>query len=231
MTEKNESTGAPEDAIFTALYSGAEQTRLPHEPSYDVERGLQRFSAWLDDHTRTPAATTMQPRARRAPRKAAHHPVTSAPPSRRTGAMRKMAVYLGLVEDDHHYGGKHDSYEDYDSQDEYDAPGKRYESVAQPSGSAHITTLHPRTYNDARMIGEHFRDGISVVMNLTEMPDGDARRLVDFAAGLIFGLRGSIEHVADKVFLLSPVNEKAATEEDPGSQGAASSTRAGQGHA
>jgi cell division protein SepF len=67
-----------------------------------------------------------------------------------------------------------------------------------------ITTLHPRTYNEARQIGESFRDGMPVIMNLTEMDDADAKRLVDFAAGLSFGLRGSIERVTNKVFLLSP---------------------------
>jgi cell division inhibitor SepF len=67
-----------------------------------------------------------------------------------------------------------------------------------------ITTLHPRTYNEARTIGERFRDGMPVIMNLTEMNDADAKRLVDFAAGLSFGLHGSIERVTAKVFLLSP---------------------------
>jgi cell division inhibitor SepF len=67
-----------------------------------------------------------------------------------------------------------------------------------------ITTLHPRTYNEARAIGERFREGMPVIMNLTEMDDADAKRLVDFAAGLSFGLRGSIERVTAKVFLLSP---------------------------
>jgi cell division inhibitor SepF len=67
-----------------------------------------------------------------------------------------------------------------------------------------ITTLHPRTYNEARIIGERFRDGMPVIMNLGEMDDSDAKRLVDFAAGLSFGLRGSIERVTAKVFLLSP---------------------------
>ena len=67
-----------------------------------------------------------------------------------------------------------------------------------------ITTLHPRTYNEARQIGERFREGLPVIMNLTEMDDADAKRLVDFAAGLSFGLRGSIERVTAKVFLLSP---------------------------
>ena len=69
-----------------------------------------------------------------------------------------------------------------------------------------ITTLHPRFYNDARRIGEEFRTGTPVIMNLTEMDDADAKRIVDFSAGLVFGLHGSIERVTNKVFLLSPAN-------------------------
>ena len=69
-----------------------------------------------------------------------------------------------------------------------------------------ITTLHPTTYNEARTIGEHFRDGVPVIMNLTEMAEPDAKRLVDFAAGLAFGLRGTMERVTNRVFLLSPAN-------------------------
>jgi cell division inhibitor SepF len=67
-----------------------------------------------------------------------------------------------------------------------------------------ITAVHPRSYNDARVIGEHFREGTPVIMNLTEMEDGDAKRLVDFAAGLVYGLQGVVERVTTKVFLLSP---------------------------
>jgi cell division inhibitor SepF len=76
-----------------------------------------------------------------------------------------------------------------------------------------ITTLHPRTYNEARTIGERFREGMPVIMNLTEMDDADAKRLVDFAAGLSFGLRGSIERVTAKVFLLSPQNVDVTAED------------------
>jgi cell division inhibitor SepF len=76
-----------------------------------------------------------------------------------------------------------------------------------------ITTLHPRNYNEARTIGERFRDGMPVIMNLSEMDDADAKRLVDFAAGLSFGLRGSIERVTAKVFLLSPQNVDVTAED------------------
>ena len=157
-------------------------------------------------------------------------------------AMRKMAVYLGLVEDDHRYqDNSYGEYEDYDDQadqaesaDEADVHGEvkrdveagggyvgyqaadwRAEHVVSQTTTdlARITTLHPRTYNEARTIGEHFREGTPVIMNLTEMVDSDAKRLVDFAAGLIFGLRGSIERVTNKVFLLSPANVEVTAED------------------
>jgi cell division inhibitor SepF len=76
-----------------------------------------------------------------------------------------------------------------------------------------ITTFHPTTYNEARTIGEHFRDGVPVIMNLTEMAEGDAKRLVDFAAGLAFGLRGSMDRVTNRVFLLSPANVQVTAED------------------
>ncbi|TYP88304.1 cell division protein SepF [Blastococcus xanthinilyticus] len=94
------------------------------------------------------------------------------------------------------------------------APEPEPEPVSAPVAKTYrITTLHPRTYNEARTIGERFRDGMPVIMNLTEMDDADAKRLVDFAAGLSFGLRGSIERVTAKVFLLSP-QDVAVTPED-----------------
>ncbi|MEO9324658.1 cell division protein SepF [Nocardioides sp. C4-1] len=76
-----------------------------------------------------------------------------------------------------------------------------------------ITTLHPRTYNEARVVGENFREGTPVIMNLTEMDDNDAKRLVDFAAGLVFATRGTIERITNKVFLLSPPNVSVAAED------------------
>ncbi|PRW64401.1 cell division protein SepF [Actinopolyspora mortivallis] len=76
-----------------------------------------------------------------------------------------------------------------------------------------ITTLHPRSYSEARTIGEQYRDGTPVIMNLTEMDEADAKRLVDFAAGLAFAMRGSIEKVTNRVFLLSPPNVDVAAED------------------
>ncbi|WP_033216890.1 cell division protein SepF [Kitasatospora phosalacinea] len=190
------------------------------------------------------------------------------------GAMRKMAVYLGLVEDETYDSQGYDPDDDYDADPEPIRTGRTEDLRAaapaaapapQPAPVAHIapqpvpaavpirqeqprmapvssitserhrnlekgtpvimpkvvnerepyriTTLHPRTYNEARTIGEQFRGGTPVIMNLTEMDDTDAKRLVDFAAGLVFGLHGSIERVTQKVFLLSPANVDVTAED------------------
>jgi len=76
-----------------------------------------------------------------------------------------------------------------------------------------IVTLHPRFYNEARTIGEHFRLGNPVIINLTDMDESEHKRLVDFASGLAFGLHGTIERVTKKVFLLSPANVSIGTED------------------
>lgn len=128
------------------------------------------------------------------------------------GSVRKASAWLGLVDDnnDERY---YDGYED-------DAAG-----AAEGSGDAWVTdprvrvatdkaeergrrigTVTPDSFRDARAIGELFRDGVPVIVNLTAMESADAKRVVDFAAGLIFGLRGSIDRVANRVFLLTPAH-------------------------
>jgi cell division inhibitor SepF len=152
-------------------------------------------------------------------------------------AMRKIGEYLGLVEDTGLYDDEYDDrgYAETDDprQSVRRTPAKisaaeqpaavadlssrrRTPPTASPAGIAElsmITTLHPRTYNEARTVGENFREGIPVIMNLSEMDDADAKRLVDFAAGLVFATRGTIERVTAKVFLLSPPNVTVAAED------------------
>jgi cell division inhibitor SepF len=141
------------------------------------------------------------------------------------GALKKTMVYLGLAEDELGY----DDYEEYDepdvaSRDSRDSRESRAAVTQMPQRShlsrvssggelSRITTIHPRTYNEAKTIGEHFREGVPVIMNLSDMNDADAKRLVDFGAGLVFGLRGSIERVTSKVFLLSPEHVEVSGED------------------
>ena len=77
----------------------------------------------------------------------------------------------------------------------------------------HIISLTPRTYSEARLIGEHYREGKPVIMNLSDMEEAERKRLIDFASGLVFGHAGTIERVTSKVFLLTPPNVTVSGEE------------------
>ena len=139
------------------------------------------------------------------------------------GAMRKVGEHLGLVEQD-------EFDDEFDDDIEPSVPISRQPAVVRsaapvasiddhrreerrperrPSNSSdlqRIETVTPRTYNDARTVGEHYRSGVPVIMNLSQIDDDDAKRLVDFSAGLVFAAHGSINRVTAKVFLLSPEN-------------------------
>ena len=154
-----------------------------------------------------------------------------------SGALHKTMVYLGLKDEGERFDDEY--YDDYEAEGyDDDAPSAEVEESAPApvtpirGGSnvrvvqnrelgpiRRIMPIHPRTYNEAKAIGESFRDGTPVIMNLTEMEDADAKRLVDFAAGLAFGLRGSIERVTAKVFLLSPQGIEVGAAEATGTQG------------
>lgn len=74
----------------------------------------------------------------------------------------------------------------------------------ETGGAIRPVTIKLNGFSEARVIGEKYREGKPVILDMTEMDDADARRLVDFAAGLAFALRGSIDKVTTKVFMLLP---------------------------
>ena len=137
------------------------------------------------------------------------------------GVWRKTLIYLGLVEDDE---ADEFAYED----DVDDAPATerqplrradrtpRREAVvtAIPTpASAKLHLVQPSAFNDAQEIGDKFREGTSVIMNLVTADPKLSRRLVDFASGLAYGLRGSMQAVADGVYLLTPAGVQVSAEE------------------
>ncbi|MBX7549871.1 cell division protein SepF [Streptomyces sp. NPDC004232] len=138
------------------------------------------------------------------------------------GSVRKASAWLGLVDDNDDERYYDDEYsEGTESGDAWvtDPRVKVATDTAEEKGHR-IGTVTPDSFRDARAIGELFREGVPVIMNLTAMEPADAKRVVDFAAGLTFGLHGTIERVATRVFLLTPSNteiisgEPAARRED-----------------
>jgi cell division inhibitor SepF len=144
------------------------------------------------------------------------------------GAWKKVGQYLGLVADDH----RHLSEDSTPDQSAVHAespvrrlnrqevtPMDRPEAIirtmpsVRPSPMASIHRAEPKRFDDVRDIGERFKQGIPVIMSLQRAEDAVARRLVDFASGLVFGLDGSIEIVASRVYLLTPANMEVSAEE------------------
>jgi cell division inhibitor SepF len=137
------------------------------------------------------------------------------------GSVRKASAWLGLVDDndDERYYDDDNYAEGQDSGDAWvtDPRVKVASETAEETGRR-IGTVTPDSFRDARGIGELFRDGVPVIINLTAMEPADAKRVVDFAAGLTFGLHGTIERVATRVFLLTPANTEIVSGEPAGRQ-------------
>jgi cell division inhibitor SepF len=148
------------------------------------------------------------------------------------GTFKRSLVWLGLVEPpdeeeelvDVAESGRQptaapvrrvrDDYGDVRRRDgHFDEP---MEAVIRPIPTAPNRQVHliePSGFNDAEEIGEKFKADIPVIVNLQAMESETAKRLIDFAAGLTFGLDGRIQRVAEKVFLLTPRNVEVSAEE------------------
>ena len=133
-----------------------------------------------------------------------------------SNALKKAAIYFGFAEEDEltqevrpvERAEEHDRAPQQQPRERAEeprrAPVTRLRAAQKVSDMSEILTVHPRQYKDAKPIAEAFRDGTPVIINLSQMTDGDARRLIDFSAGLTQGLEGRIERVTTKVYLLTP---------------------------
>lgn len=141
------------------------------------------------------------------------------------GVWKKTLQYLGLVEDeeledleDIEPAGRGEPHSVRRVRPEVGS-AERPEAIVRTMPSSRAPTMasihraEPKRFNEAREIGERFRQGVPVIMNLQGTEDTTARRLVDFASGLVFGLDGKIEMVALRVYLLTPANLEVSAEE------------------
>jgi cell division inhibitor SepF len=81
-------------------------------------------------------------------------------------------------------------------------PGPGVQQVPQVK----MQIVEPRTFSEAQAIADKFKQGVPVIMNLTMTDQDLAKRLLDFASGLTYGLNGGLQKVSDKVFMLTPAN-------------------------
>jgi len=121
--------------------------------------------------------------------------------------LKKTMVYLGLADEEEYEAAMPSAAPHVAAAPRASVTPLRRTSKAHGlSDMNEIVTVHPKQYSDARVIAENFREGVPVIMNLSQMTETDARRLIDFASGLSQGLYGKIERVTSKVFLLSPAH-------------------------
>lgn len=141
------------------------------------------------------------------------------------GIWRKTLVYLGLVEED-----DYDDYSYEDADHEEDAPARRSRRSASADHSparrdavvrsiptrptARFHLVNPTQFKaDAQEIGDKFRDGFSVLMNLDGADPRERQRLIDFASGLAYGMGGSIQPAGEHVILITPPGVQVSAEE------------------
>jgi cell division inhibitor SepF len=147
------------------------------------------------------------------------------------GIWKKTLVYLGLAEEEEYDEYAYDDLEP----EERPAPSRRRAASRRPSAPPAPATnasagdnvrampgtgqgprfhlVQPSSFNDAQEIGDKFREGFSVIMNLQAVDPDLSRRLVDFASGLAYGLGGTMQPAAEKVFLITPAGVPVSAEE------------------
>jgi cell division inhibitor SepF len=140
------------------------------------------------------------------------------------GVWKKTMNYLGLVEDDEEFVDEVPESEPtpvrrmkpqavQEIPADSDAVVRTIASPRPTHTTSSIYKAEPKRFNEAREVADRFKDGTAVIMNLQGTEDSIARRLVDFASGLVYGHDGKIELVANRVYLLSPANVEVSAEE------------------
>jgi cell division inhibitor SepF len=82
-----------------------------------------------------------------------------------------------------------------------------------PMHGAKVHVVAPTRFADAQEIGDRFKNGQPVIVNLQANDRELSRRMIDFCSGVTYALSGSMDKVADQVFLLTPSNVEVSAEE------------------
>jgi cell division inhibitor SepF len=126
---------------------------------------------------------------------------------------RKARDWLGLVEHDDDVLASEDGYASRDVGDVQDDDEVPSDRLATGNG-IRIAVVRPRNFRDAVSVGDYFRQGIPVIINLEDMDNAGATRIIDFVSGLILGLCGDLEKLSRRTFLIVPPGATILTTHD-----------------
>ena len=119
------------------------------------------------------------------------------------GFMQKFVDKATLVDEEYDDEYLDDVYEDEGEVAE-EPEVTPIRSVAPMPDLSRIVTVRPRSFNDIQAFADEFRKGLPVILNLAETNEDDRRRIVDFATGVCYGLRGLLNPISDDVLLMTP---------------------------
>ena len=145
------------------------------------------------------------------------------------GMWKKTMVYLGLMEED-------EEIEEVPRYEEMrrEAPDAPMVRTVRPEGSGHpagrgivrqmpgaqaaaaprqVHVVEPRIYDDAQHFADRFKAGVPVILNLRATEPKHAGKILHFASGLVYGLNGRMQRVADSVYLITPFNVEVSADE------------------
>ena len=94
-----------------------------------------------------------------------------------------------------------------DSSDNYGGYGTDYTPVNGNMGgygSKNVVFFYPKSYDEVQRLIDYLKQGESVMLNLDNITDAEAQRMLDFASGSVYALNGSIQRVSGNIFLLTP---------------------------
>ena len=155
-------------------------------------------------------------------------------------AFRRMMTYLGLVDEDEYEDYEYDEPQQQAAPARQPQPAAVQAASPEPMGirtiakepetmtpmgnrsvvrpitpmpTAKVQTVTPTSFQDAQEIGDRYKAGMPVIVNLQAVERDLMRRIIDFASGLTYGLGGEMEKAADRVFLLTPTNVEVSAEE------------------
>lgn len=140
-------------------------------------------------------------------------PDTAAPPTAQLGSPSGVAPYPSTVPAPAERGALFEEPSTIRTIQPSGRPEPESGVRTLPAGSSSVQVIEAEGFNDAQEVGERFRGGQPVIMNLQQVDRDTARRLVDFASGLTFAMRGSMQKVGEQVFLITPNNVEVSAEE------------------
>ncbi len=122
--------------------------------------------------------------------------------------------FVESVKDMLGFGGYEDEYEeDFEYEDEYEEPQResiftrkssKVVSIAPSGSQARIVVLKPKCFNNSTAIADELRRRRPVIVDVGTLDPEEARRVIDFVSGTVYGIDGKLQKITSGIFVATP---------------------------